>query len=316
MCKIADSRRTCRRRGRRRSTSPSVTPTSRSSSNCPNCSATRPSAWGVRAVVRVPLVAADLVDGALAEPDDVEGIKADLGVPGRWRGSPWRSSPLMSIETAWIDALCGAELVEERLQRRRCCGRARTTRSRRVSWSTTDGQVALAAAIGDLVDADRDQAASRRSSRWSATTRSTIRPTCPTRSAAAGDRRNLAICCASHATTSSRSRVCARRAAPTAPAPAARRRSGQRSRRSSHSITQRLAPRSRWRQRLTRRSWICRWRPVCPQPRAHASPAAQPHASRSPPRRREQTSMTDAPGRRSMRLNAVCDAHAVLLAGR
>ena len=35
---------------------------------------------GVRALVRVPLVAADLVDGALAEPDHVERIKRDLGV--------------------------------------------------------------------------------------------------------------------------------------------------------------------------------------------------------------------------------------------
>ena len=35
---------------------------------------------GVRAVVLVPFVAADLVDGAGAEADDVEGVKADLGV--------------------------------------------------------------------------------------------------------------------------------------------------------------------------------------------------------------------------------------------
>ena len=37
---------------------------------------------GVRALVRVPLIAADLVDRALAEPDDVERIERDLA-PGR-----------------------------------------------------------------------------------------------------------------------------------------------------------------------------------------------------------------------------------------
>ena len=35
---------------------------------------------GVGALVGVPLVAADLVDGALGEPDDVERVEADLGV--------------------------------------------------------------------------------------------------------------------------------------------------------------------------------------------------------------------------------------------
>jgi hypothetical protein len=34
---------------------------------------------GVRALVRVPLVAAELVDGVGADPDDVEWIEADLG---------------------------------------------------------------------------------------------------------------------------------------------------------------------------------------------------------------------------------------------
>jgi len=38
--------------------------------------------------------------------------------------------------------------------------------------------------------------------------------------------------------------------------------SRQRSRRGSHSMLQRFAPRSRCRQRLSRRSWICSWRPV------------------------------------------------------
>jgi hypothetical protein len=54
---------------------------------------------GVRALMGVPFVAADLVDGVGADPDDVEGVKTDLGVRGTaWRSARW-SSPLMSIET-------------------------------------------------------------------------------------------------------------------------------------------------------------------------------------------------------------------------
>ena len=37
---------------------------------------------GVGAFVGVSLVAADLVDRALCEADDVEGVKADLGLRG------------------------------------------------------------------------------------------------------------------------------------------------------------------------------------------------------------------------------------------
>ena len=38
---------------------------------------------GVRALVRVPFVAADLVDRALGEADDVERVEADLGLRDR-----------------------------------------------------------------------------------------------------------------------------------------------------------------------------------------------------------------------------------------
>src|SRR3954471_5603410 len=58
---------------------------------------------GVGAVVGVPFVAADLVGGACGEPDDVERVKADLGV--RDDGAARWYSPLMSIETASIVAL-------------------------------------------------------------------------------------------------------------------------------------------------------------------------------------------------------------------
>jgi hypothetical protein len=79
---------------------------------------------------------------------------------------------------------------------------------------------------------------------------------------------------------------------------------GQRSIRNSHAITQRVAPRSRWRQRLTRRSWITSWRPVCPQ-RAHTRRRQRnrtPTITPSPPK---LTSMTEAPRRRSSLLKAV-----------
>ena len=107
-------------------------------------------------------------------------------------------------------------------------------------------------------------------------TRCTIRPTVsqPIRSSPAIG--VLAICWASHATTSSKSRVCG--ASGRAHGTGSRRtpQSGQRSRRSSHSITQRLAPRSRWRQRLTRRSWISQPRAGLPAHRADPPAAAQP----------------------------------------
>jgi len=143
----------------------------------------------------------------------------------------------------------------------------------------------------------------RLSSRRSATTRSTIVPTVfhPIRSSPAIG--VLAICWASHATTSSKSRVCAAPGRAHGTASSRTPQSGQRSRRSSHSITHRLAPRSRWRQRLTRRSWTSS-RPTCP----HAEQTRRRRRNRThtiTPSAPKLTSLTDAPGRRSIRLNAV-----------
>ena len=54
------------------------------------------------------------------------------------------------------------------------------------------------------------------------------------------------------------------------------RQSGHLSSRTSHSMMQRVEPRSRWRQRLTRRSWISRRWPVCPHRAQDTTPAPQP----------------------------------------
>ena len=80
--------------------------------------------------------------------------------------------------------------------------------------------------------------------------------------------------------------------------------SRQRSRRNSHSMMHRLAPRSRWRQRLTRRSWISSWRPVCPQP-AQTRRRRRNRTVTITPSAPNETSATLAPGKRSRRLNAV-----------
>jgi len=107
--------------------------------------------------VGVPLVATDLIDGALREPDDVEGIEADLCVRDA------RADGLL-IAAGHVDRdrpdrlLALAEFVEEALQRR---GVAALSAPHDRAGGVIDdaGEVALAAAVGDLVAADRDQAA-------------------------------------------------------------------------------------------------------------------------------------------------------------
>jgi hypothetical protein len=61
---------------------------------------------GVRALVRVPFVAADLVGGARSEPADVERVKQISACGTASRMARWYS-PLMSIETARIESLRG-----------------------------------------------------------------------------------------------------------------------------------------------------------------------------------------------------------------
>jgi hypothetical protein len=69
----------------------------------------------VRAFVGVPLVAADLVDRALAEADDVEGVKADLGL--RDAGADRLGVAAAHVDRDGADrVLALAELIEERLQ--------------------------------------------------------------------------------------------------------------------------------------------------------------------------------------------------------
>ena len=69
-------------------------------------------------------------------------------------------------------------------------------------------------------------------------------------------------------------------------------------------MMQRLAPRSRCRQRLTRRSWISSRRPVCPQP-AHTRRRRRKRTDTTTASALKQTSLTDAPGSPSRLLNAV-----------
>ena len=180
----------------------------------------------------------------------------------------------MSIETARIELLAVAELVEEACRVAALRPAAHHTIAPRAVVGDA-GQVAVTAAVGDLVAADRDQALRRCSSRRSATrARRSARP-CPTRSAAG--RRSASWPSAAPATRRRpRSRACS--ASPARAHGTASKRAPQprhHSRRSSHSMMQRLAPRSRWRQRLTRRPWIVQPAGL-PAARADAPPAPQP----------------------------------------
>ena len=112
---------------------------------------------GVRAVVGVPFVAADLVGRAGAEADDVEGVKADLGVRD---GGADRALVLAAhVDRDRPDRLLAvAELVEEGLQGGAVAAR-RAPHDRAGGVVGDRGQVAMMAPIADLVDADHDQAA-------------------------------------------------------------------------------------------------------------------------------------------------------------
>ena len=110
---------------------------------------------GVRALVGVPLVAADLVGRAGREPDHVERVEADLGV-----GNGGADGAL--VLAAHVDrdrpdrVAAGPELVEELGEGGAVAPRpAPHDRSRAVVGDA--GQVALPAAVADLVNADRDQ---------------------------------------------------------------------------------------------------------------------------------------------------------------
>src|SRR5215217_5258058 len=111
---------------------------------------------GVRALVEVPFVAADLVGGARSEPADVERVKADLGL---WDGGADGALVLAAhVDRDRPDrVLARPELVEEALQGGAVAPRlAPHDRARAVVGDA--GQVAVMAAVADLVDADADQA--------------------------------------------------------------------------------------------------------------------------------------------------------------
>src|SRR5665213_119597 len=110
------------------------------------------------------------------------------------------------------------------------------------------------------------------------------------------------ICCASHAVRSSKSRVYDEPARAHGTASYTSPQPGQYSRSSRHSITHRGAPRSRWRQRLTRCSLIVRPRAPQPEQTGFLALSTTVTITASDP---NATSLTHAPGSPSIRLNAV-----------
>src|ERR671910_1362571 len=111
---------------------------------------------GVRALVGVPLVAADLVGRAAREAADVERVKADLGVGDRVAdGALVLAAHVDRDRPDRVAAV--AEVVEELGQGGAVAARpAPHDRARAVVGDR--GQVALPAAVTDLVDTDPDQA--------------------------------------------------------------------------------------------------------------------------------------------------------------
>ncbi len=160
---------------------------------------------GVGALVGVSFVAANLVGRAAGEPADVERVKADLGVGDR--GANRALVLAAHVDQDRTDRVAAvAELVEEGLQGGAVAsGAAPHDRARAVVGNA--GEVALPAAVGDLVDADRDQAPQTALVEVLGGTRSTMRPTLSHATRISPVIGVLAICWASHATTSSKSRV-------------------------------------------------------------------------------------------------------------
>ena len=194
----------------------------------------------------------------------MEGIEGHLRLRDRTRGSPSRSRLTCRSRRRGSNACARREGRRTPAGSRRC-GRVSTTRSppsggrRPRSDSAGDG-----GRTSHRHRSRRGRADARRSRR-SATTRSTICPTVSHAIRSSPAIGFLAICCASQATTSSKSRVWCASGLAHGTGSRCTPQSRQRSRRSSHSITQRHEPRSKCRQRLTRRSWICSCEPVCPQ---------------------------------------------------
>src|SRR5439155_8167790 len=110
----------------------------------------------MRALVRVPLISADLVHGALGQAHDVERVDRDLGV-----GQALADRLLIAaghVDRDGADrALALAEQREEALQGLVVAtGRAPHDRARAVI--DDGGQVARPPAVGDLIHADRHEA--------------------------------------------------------------------------------------------------------------------------------------------------------------
>jgi hypothetical protein len=197
-----------------------------------------------------------LVGRARCEAHDVEGVKADLGVrDGLADGALVLAA---HVDRDRPDRLAPvAEQPEEAPQGLTvAAGGAPHDRPGLVVGD--GGQVAVMAAIGDLVDADADQAGEPVLVELIGGHPLDDRPDrMPADPQQPRDRRERHLL-RQPATTSSKSRVWRAPGRTHGTGSSRTPQTGQRSRRSSHSIQQRLAPRSRCRQRLTRRSWICK----------------------------------------------------------
>ena len=111
---------------------------------------------GVGAFVGLPFVAADLVNRSLTETHHVEGVKADLGV-----GDVLPDRLLVAAghvdRDRRIEVLRSPSAIEEALQGLSVAAGLSTTD--RAGVVVDDGrEVAVMAAIADLVHADRDKA--------------------------------------------------------------------------------------------------------------------------------------------------------------
>jgi hypothetical protein len=232
----------------------------------------------------------------------VERVKADL----RIRDGGADGAPVLAahVDRHGADGgLAVAELVEEALQSGAVAAR-RAPHDGAAAVIGDRGQEAVTAPVADLIDADAQQAVEAVAvevvgddALHDCANGAPADPQQP------GDRRER------HLLAQPGDRVLEVRACdgspivPTAPALSTRRSRGSSSSRSSHSIMQRVEPTSRCRQRLTRRPWMSK-RPVWPQV-AQTRRRRRSRTVTTTLSEPELTSMTDAPGRHSSRLNAV-----------
>ena len=248
----------------------------------------------VGALVGVPFVAADLVDGARRRARRRGTGQSRSRPSGSARGSRAGSSPLMSIETARIESLRSPSSSKNACKVALLRPGAHHTIAP-VAVVGDAGQVAVTAAVADLVDADADQALE---AALVELVGDHARDDPPDRVPADPQQRRRSASWPSAGPATRRrprSRACAARpAAPTAPAPPARRSRGSAAAaaRTRQAAASRPDPDAA---SACRRSWICSRRPVWPHP-AQTSRRRRRRTVTITPSAAELTSITDAPG--------------------